>query len=600
MSRLLPALIRLQGRRLRPAFEACTRDPRAAQERLLADLVSGNAATAFGQAHGFASIRSAADYARRVPVRDYEGLRPWIDRLLAGERAVLTRQEPFMFATTSGTTSRPKLIPITRSWIRELGNLTRLWLYSCLRDHPGLFDGKAVSFVSPATEGYTERGLPFGSVTGLTYCNVPAMLRRSYAVPYPVSLVTNYEDRYAIAARFMSAADASVMVVPNPTTFVRLAEVTANRAEVIVSAVHDGRLGVEPPDPSACPEAAAQAELYRELASRLRPDPARARALEACIAEAGRLRPKEAWPNLAMIGCWLGGSAGVQSRRIAEHYGEVPMRDLGYRATETTVTVPVDDGTASGVPALSTNFYEYVHEDEIDAENPRTLLAHELEEGGHYYQLLTTSSGLYRYDINDVVEVQGSYHKAPLLAFERKGREMANITGEKLHSAQVAKALDGAAAGTGMAVVALQLIPDPVASRYDLLVELEHPESTGLDLFSAAFDRHLAKQNIEYEQKRKSKRLQPCRTWRMRCGWSARRQRADVEKRGKRDTQYKWPILERKWDDETRAEVMASTCEGDSPAPPWGHKTGRRSDVADLAPGAFPAPPHHSGASMRR
>lgn len=556
MSCLASIAVRLQTRRLMPAFQACVRDPEAAQRTVLAGLLSANAATAFGREHGFASMHGAADYAERVPVRDYEALRPWIDRLLAGETGVLTKQAPFMFATTSGTTSRAKLIPVTRAWVRELGALTRLWLYHGLRDHPGLLDGKSVSLVGAAVEGHTARGLPVGSMSGLTYCKAPNTVRRTYAVPYAVALVADYEDRYAIAARLILAANVSLMVAPNPSTLLRLAEVGATRAQEIVSAVHDGRLGVAPPDPSGGGEAAAQAALYREIESKLKPDPARARALEACISAAGRLRPKEAWPNLAMIGCWLGGSAGVQSLRIAESYGGVALRDLGLRATEATVTIPISDSTPAGVLALLANFYEFVPEAEIGSAKPRTLLAHELEDGKRYSVLLTTRSGLYRYDLNDIVEVRGFHRRAPLLAFLRKGGDMASITGEKLHADQVAEAFHAATAKTGLPAVQVQLIPDAEASRYDLLIEFAGAAPMDLGAFSAAFDHLLAERNIEYEHKRKSRRLQAFRVWRMKSGWSIRRQRSDVERRGKRDTQYKWPILMPQWDDETRAEVL--------------------------------------------
>ncbi|MFQ5972196.1 MAG: GH3 auxin-responsive promoter family protein [Alphaproteobacteria bacterium] len=555
MSRLLSGAVRLRARVVLPRFEQDVRDPVAAQRRVLREILSKNAATAFGREHGFRSIADPREYCGRVPVRDYEGLRPWVDRLLAGERGVLTAEEPSMFATTSGTTSHPKVIPVTRAWMRELSAVMCLWLYFCLRDHPDLLSGKVVSVVGPAVEGHTARGAPLGCISGLTQSKVPLFLRRNYVLPESVSRISSYDDRYAIAARLMLGAQVSAVATANPSTLLRLARIASERAERIVAAVHDGRLGVVPPHASTSEDAARQASLYRQIEARLRPDPGRARALETCMKEHGGLRPRDAWPRLALICCWLGGSAGVQSRRIPDDYGDAPIRDIGLRATEATVTVPIRDGTPAGVLALGGNFYEFAPTEEAEPENPRTLLAHELEEGGRYRLLLTTRSGLYRYDINDVVEVRGFHHNAPLLAFLRKGDDMANITGEKLHADQVASAFQAAVAETNLPAVQVQLIPDAEASCYDLLVELDHTRSADLHRFSAAFDRGLARQNIEYRQKRKSGRLHTFRIWRMEPGWSTRRQRNDVERNGKRDSQYKWPILNPTWDEQTRAEV---------------------------------------------
>jgi hypothetical protein len=71
----------------------------------------------------------------RVPVRDYEGFRPYVGRI-AKAPSILTDEAPFMFTTTSGTTGQPKLIPVTRSWRDETAALMRLWTYYALRDHP--------------------------------------------------------------------------------------------------------------------------------------------------------------------------------------------------------------------------------------------------------------------------------------------------------------------------------------------------------------------------------------------------------------------------------------------------------------------------------
>ena len=86
------------------------------------------------------------------------------------------------------------------------------------------------------------------------------------------------------------------------------------------------------------------------------------------------------------------------------------------------MSLPLSDHTSSGVLAINTNFYEFIPESEIGSLGD-TLLCNELETGKRYHIILTTASGLYRYDINDIVEVHGFYKCCPMISFVRKGRD---------------------------------------------------------------------------------------------------------------------------------------------------------------------------------
>ena len=149
MSRLLSWALSAQQWRHRRAFEAAAARPAEAQARVLRALLEANAATAFGRDHGFASLRTPGEYARRVPIRDYEALRGYVARLLAGEPGVLTAEPPLMFATTSGTTGEPKFIPVTATSARQTADLMRLWTVHALRDHGRMLDRRVLTLVGP-------------------------------------------------------------------------------------------------------------------------------------------------------------------------------------------------------------------------------------------------------------------------------------------------------------------------------------------------------------------------------------------------------------------------------------------------------------------
>ena len=104
MGGLLNLLLPLVSRKAAQRFERSSGDPKASQHKLLRGLLELNKNTAFGKEHGFAEIKNSSDYRKRVPVRDFEGFRPYVNRLLDGETKILTMESPSVYATTSGTT----------------------------------------------------------------------------------------------------------------------------------------------------------------------------------------------------------------------------------------------------------------------------------------------------------------------------------------------------------------------------------------------------------------------------------------------------------------------------------------------------------------
>jgi hypothetical protein len=229
------------------------------------------------------------------------------------------------------------------------------------------------------------------------------------------------------------------------------------------------------------------------------------------------------------------------------------------------MTVPLQDGTPAGVLAVDTGFFEFVSEERIDEPEPPALLAHELEDGRRYYVLLSGANGLYRYDINDVIEVRGFHGHTPRIAFVRKGRDMVSITGEKLHLNHLQAAIAEAQDETKLSIWQFRFIPDVDARRYDVLVELSGgtSEAGAPRAFLHARDAALGRLNREYAAKRSSRRLGPPRLSVMQPGWAERQWLADV-RRGKRDAQHKWLAIRLEWDAASLAEVLTRVDEGGS------------------------------------
>ena len=546
---LLAQLSTLRGRYLWRSFQGMTERPEEVQQQLLRRLLSTNRDTAFGKAHDFSNMVSEQDYRQGVPVADYEATRPWVDRLQAGERRVLTADEPYMFTMTSGTTGQPKLIPVTASTRRGSARLSAKWLYRCVVDHPRVLDNKALVIVSPAVEGHTPSGVPFGSASGYIYQNASRTLRYRYAVPYEVFAIKDFDAKYYAIMRFAIAQRISLLATPNPSTILQLVNTADTRRDQLVRDVWDGTLTK---DVEVLPEIRLALRPY------LKPNPRRARELERLASSPDTFTPQHYWPQLALVGCWKGGSVGAALNRIRPHFRQdIPFRDIGYLSSEASATLCIQDEGCAGILALDTNFYEFIPEAEIDSTSPRPVTVGQVEAGETYYIVITSPAGLYRYDINDVVRVTGFFRKTPLVEFVRKGRDMVSLTGEKLHVAQLIQAVEKAQVLVGLKLAYYRAVGNVEACRYDLKLELAQeqvPDELWVTL-GRTIDEELAKLNIEYEQKRRSGRLQPLHVYVMSRGWSARRLHVKVERAG-RDTQFKDTVLGLSDEDDLPSDVI--------------------------------------------
>ncbi len=278
----------------------------------------------------------------------------------------------------------------------------------------------------------------------------------------------------------------------------------------------------------------------------MKPDPKRAAELEAIVRNTGRLYPKDVWPKFGLIGCWLGGPLTAYLKFFPEYFGDVPKRDLGLMASEGRMTIPLVDDSPSGVLDLFGTFFEFVPAGEIDSPDPTVLQPHELEEGREYYILLTTSSGLYRYDIRDVVRCTGWYGRTPLIEFLHKGKHFSNLTGEKLSEIQVARAADSASERLRLRLGSYALAPcfEEATPYYGLFVEsADLPDQRTGERLAERIDDELRRANCEYGEKRTSLRLGPIRLRPLASGTWRAFDHGRLKASGATPEQYKRPRL---------------------------------------------------------
>jgi hypothetical protein len=485
-------------------FENATRDALGAQRDKLRSIIGRNRDTEYGRAHGFGSIRSVADFQRQVPINSYDTLGPYIERMSRGERNLLTADDPIMFAVTSGTTGKAKLIPVTPSYLAEYTHSVQVHTWRVVEDYGTSVSGQFLVTSSCDVEGHTPAGIPYGALSGFVIKRQPAMVRSHFVLPYEVALIKDVELKYYVTLRLAVEAPMVAISSLNPSSVLMLCDKLQLHAERLIDEVRAGTASAMGDLPPA---------IDRALKPRLAPNLRRADELAAIHREHGELPPRVVWPKLMGLTCWKGGTMPLYSRQLRRWFGDLPIRDRGYMASEGIGSIPLVNAGAAGALAVTTHFFEFIPVDRREEPDPPVLTCDQLQPNCDYYILFTTSAGLYRYDINDIIRVVDFYHDDPVIEFVRKGRGITSLTGEKLAEPQVTAAMMAAVDQLGLdqAVRHFTAVPQfGNPPRYSVLLEpmgaLDRERARAL---IAALDRELKEQNVEYETKRNDQRLGP-------------------------------------------------------------------------------------------
>lgn len=503
------------------------------QSDLLAELLATGTDSDFGRDHGFTAIRDYRDFTRQVPIRSYADLAPHIDRVREGRVGALFSPGTriLMFALTSGTTAKPKYIPITPRVLADCRAGWNIWGLKALLDHPGTMLRHILQVTSPMNDHRSPSGLPCGAITGLLAATQKRLVRRYYTSPLGVADISDSHAKYYTIMRLAVPRDVAWAVTANPATLLLLAKTADEHRERLIRDIHDGSL---------CASMAVDGGIRAALRPRLKADPACARRLEEVVAKHGALYPKHYW-RLGYLAHWTGGTMGLYRDQFPRYFGDVPARDIGLIASEGRMSIPVDDHTPAGVLAVTSQFFEFIPASEYGGSSPPTLRSHEVRIGEEYFIVLTNASGLYRYDLGDRVRVVGRVGEAPMIEFLSRDAHSSSMAGEKLTEDQVVAAMEAATA-TGESIVNFVLAPrwaDP--PYYRLYVEAASGRSEAE--LARRMDQALSRINLEYASKRASLRLGEVETIGLPPGALTRRDQELRRRRAGTSEQFKHQYL---------------------------------------------------------
>ena len=535
------AIMSLPGRM---SLARASRNPEKASARTLRKILNLAKNTAYGKEHHFGAIVKARKpeqlfrlYEKSVRASEYESFRPYVERHKHGEANVLIPGKPLMYATTSGTTPKPKWIPLSQTYLTAVhAVMSHIWLDNFARVRPKFLSGGLVVSVAKVVEGYAEDGTIFGSVSGVTAKKIPSIIRKRFVTPPEVYDISDYTARYYVMMRLAIAHSVSYIVAPNPST---LLELIHNAEEYFDDYIEDIEKG------SISEKFDVSPEIRSVLAGFTIPDPERAdflrRVKEKC---GGKPQLKDWWPDMQLLSSWKCGNTAIAAEKVQQ---QLPAgccyQELGYFASECRFGLVLDEGIDSTL-FPNYHYYEFIEESDLENPEPRFLRLHELEQGKRYCIYVTTFSGLYRYNMNDLVEVGGWNGKTPKIHMVQKVNGIVSITGEKLYEKQFIEAVHEAERQSGLKANFFIGFADPEEACYDFYYEFEKRKvrRSKAEAFTKIVDSQLMEMNIEYQSKRASHRLKEPKTFVLkRNSYDHFKRRSLLE--GARDGQFKLVML---------------------------------------------------------
>ena len=285
------------------------------------------------------------------------------------------------------------------------------------------------------------------------------------------------------------------------------------------------------------------AEVRAVVGPRLSCSPNRVAELRTILASP---RPTfaEFWPELRLVSTWTGGSCRIPLAHVRPALPPgARVAELGYLSSELRGTLVADVERSAGTPTIHENFFEFIERDDWDAGHKAFRTIEQIEQGKEYYIIPTTGTGLYRYFMNDIVRVTGSFRATPTIEFVQKGKGVTNITGEKVYESQIIDAVRRAEEETELTSEFFLMLADENRQVYCLVVECSTQRERWQRDTLGSVERTLGELNVEYAAKRASGRLQHLELLLVRPGTGEAYKRHCLQQ-GQREGQFKLIALQ--------------------------------------------------------
>lgn len=426
--------------------------PHKVQQQVLEQLIQGAKHTEWGLKHNFKKVKSQADFARHVPISDYEDLYPYIKRMLLGERDVLWNGAVRWFSKSSGTTSgKSKFIPVTRQNLRKChirGTWDTMNLFYHNRPDARQFECKSL-LMGGSLDSYPEYPRSkVGDVSAIMIHHMPSVSRPFFTPDIETALIPEWEVKLERLAQITAKEKDMVMIGGVPTWTVVL--------------------------------------------------------LRRILEITGKKHMLEVWPNLQVY--IHGGVSFVPYRKQFQAFfpsDQVNYQEI-YNASEGYFAVQNDFESDDMLLLLNNGiYYEFLPMEEWDSNYPQAIPLKDVEVGKNYALVISTNAGLWRYLPGDTITFTSTYpYKIKITG---RTKQFVNAFGEEVIVENTDQALAKACQIMDATVTEYTVAPlyfqDSSQGGHEWLVEFEKPPKD-LKAFTSLLDKKLQHLNSDYEAKR--------------------------------------------------------------------------------------------------
>jgi len=412
------------------------------QQKVFENLIAQAQSTTFGKDHNFSKIKSYEDFKKQVPIRDYEALKPYVEKVISGESDVLWKGKPLYFAKTSGTTSGVKYIPLTKESMPMHISAARnaLLMYIAETKKADFVNGKMI-FLQGSPVLDEKNGIKTGRLSGIAAHYIPSYLTKNRLPSWETNCIEDWE-----------------------TKIEAIVDETINENMTLISGI-----------PS-------WVQMYFE------------KLVERSGKKVGDIFPNF---NLFVYG-------GVNFEPYRNKFEDLIGRKVDtielFPASEGFFAYQ-DSQNEKGMLLLVDNgmFYEFIPSEEFFQENPTRISLADVKIGVNYVLILNTNAGLWGYDIGDTVEFVSI--NPPRIKVTGRIKHFISAFGEHVIGSEVENAINSQTTGTTIAIneftVAPQITPESGLPYHEWFIEFDSkPED--LDYFAHKIDVALQQQNSYY------------------------------------------------------------------------------------------------------
>ena len=444
---------KLFAKQVKKSIDAWMKNPFNTQEKVFQELISIGTGTQFGKDHDFVSINKHEDFVSRVPVKDYEALRPYVDRVVEGEEDILWPGKPLYFAKTSGTTSGVKYIPITELSIKAQVESSRnaILLYIHETGNKRFVDGKMI-FLQGSPELMKKNGINIGRLSGISAHYVPKYLQKNRLPSWETNCIEDWETKVnAIVDETLNENMTVIAGIPSwvQMYFEKLQERTGKKV----------------------------GDVFKNF-------------------------------NLFIFG-------GVNYEPYRAKFENLIGRKVDsielYPASEGFFAFQDKQGEKGMLLQLNSGiFYEFIKTEDFFEQNPKRITIKDVEVGVDYVMIISTNAGLWAYNLGDTVEFTST--KPYRIIVTGRIKHFISAFGEHVISKEVEQAMNEATSNTEIRIseftVAPQINPEEGLPYHEWLVEFEN-EPENLLVLAKQLDHSLQIQNTYYYDLINGKILQP-------------------------------------------------------------------------------------------